>query len=206
MRFVHDITKTGPPSPFSRLRGAALLLLAVGTALALVLPAQAEPGHGPHGRRGPDGWIERHAEELDLDDATLEKIEALIDGSREQARAIREEHRAARDEMHALLDLDTPDRAAVMSQAEVLGAIDTRKHQHRLATMLDIRALLTPEQRAKLGDLKDEMREQRRHHMRHGKHHSKHPGECGGKCDGRCHDGEPGEAQPSADDDAASAT
>jgi Spy/CpxP family protein refolding chaperone len=140
-------------------------------ALALALPAFAGE-HGRHSGRDPGGWIERHADELGLDDATLAEVEAIVEQSREEGRTIREEHRAARDAMHEMLEQDEPDVAAVMRQTEVIGEIDVRKHKHRLATMLAIRAKLTPEQRAKLSELREEMRDRRgKHHRKHGTRH-----------------------------------
>ncbi len=149
----------------------AIALLVAGVALAL--PGQAKSGRGHHGWGGPDGWIERHAEELGIDDATLVEINQIIAASREEAEAIYEEHRQARDVMHEMLEQDEPDTGAVMKQADVIGEIDIRKHKHRLATMLKIRAKLTPEQRSELRAMKDEM------HERHGKHHR-----CGEGCPG----------------------
>ena len=137
-------------------------LLVVG--LALAVPAVAREGKGHHSWGGSGGWIERHAEELGIDEATLAGINQIVDSSREQGKAIYEEHRAARDAMRQLLDQDDPNFDAVMKQAEVIGEIDVRKHKHRIATMLEIRAKLTPEQRSRLRELKGEMRE------RHGKH------------------------------------
>ena len=43
-----------------------------------------------------------------------------------------------------------PDEAAVMQHADAIGQAETEMHKHRLATMLEIRALLTPEQRQEL--------------------------------------------------------
>jgi hypothetical protein len=46
----------------------------------------------------------------------------------------------------ALLREDEPDREAVLAQVEVLGAAETAKLRHSLEVLLDIHALLTPEQ------------------------------------------------------------
>jgi Spy/CpxP family protein refolding chaperone len=52
--------------------------------------------------------------------------------------------------MRRLLGQDRPDEAAVMQQAERIGALEIELHKQRLRTMLRIRALLTPEQRREL--------------------------------------------------------
>jgi Spy/CpxP family protein refolding chaperone len=137
--------------------------------VALALPVQAERGHGHHRSGGPGDWIERHADELGLDEATRAEISRIVEASRAEREAIREEHRRARDAMHELLEKDGPDRAAVMKQADVMGEIEVRKHKQRLATMLEILTKLTPEQRSKLRALKDDMRE--KHHGKRGRHH-----------------------------------
>ena len=136
---------------------AGLLILG----LALASPAVAGKGKGHRGLGGSGGLIERHAEELGLDDATLAEVKQIVEASREQREAIHAEHRAARDAMHELLDQDAPDVGAVMEQAEVMGEIDVRRRKHRLATMLEIRTKLTPEQRAQLRELKSEKRDRR---------------------------------------------
>jgi len=166
-------------------RVPTLALLVAG--VALTLPVQATAGRGHHRWGGPDGWIEEHAEELGIDDATLEQINQIVAASREEADAIYAEHRKARKLMHELLDQDQPDTAAVMKQAEVLGEIDVRKHKHRLATMLKIRAKLTPEQRSELRAMKDEM------HERHGRHHRGGDDDGGGGEGCRHHGGPPDE-------------
>lgn len=152
-----------------RLATAALLV----TGLALAVAGQARPGHHGHDRwGGPGGWIARHAEELGIDDATLAEINQIVESSREEAEAIYEEHRAARDATRDLLEQAEPDVDAVMKQVEVIGDIDVRKHKHRIETMLKIREKLTPEQRTRLRALKDEMHEKfgdrfERHHRGH---------------------------------------
>jgi Spy/CpxP family protein refolding chaperone len=166
-----DMHRKSHGGRLARRAGIATLLLG----LALALPGQARPGQGHHGWGGPSGWIERHAEELGIDDATLAEIDRIVDASREEAEAIYQEHRAARDRMHELLEQDDPDVDAVMKQAEVIGEIDVRKHKHRIATMLEIRSKLTPEQRTELRALKDEMRERHGGRHEHGRHHG---GEC----------------------------
>jgi Spy/CpxP family protein refolding chaperone len=148
-------------------RAACAVLLVAG--LAIAPPAHAKPGCGHHGCGGSDVWIEHHAEELGIDDATLREIRGITDASREQAEAIHEELREAHEAMRELLDRDAPDEGAVMRQAELMGEIDLRRHKQHLATMLRIRAKLTPEQRRQLREMKHEMHE--RHHGGHGRLH-----------------------------------
>lgn len=116
------------------------------SAAALARP----PFGGPPGPRGPEGFIEEHAERLGLDDETRAAIQAIVDESRERAAEFGEDHREARHTLRDLLSQDLPDEEAVMHQAELVGAIETQMMKHRLQTLLRIRARLTPEQRKEL--------------------------------------------------------
>jgi Spy/CpxP family protein refolding chaperone len=111
----------------------------------------AEPPFGkPHRGPEPEGFIEEHAEELGLDSETQAAIEQIIDESRDQARGVHGEVRELRRAMHELLEQQNPDEAAVMQQAEAIGAAETELHKQRLEALIKIRALLTSEQREKL--------------------------------------------------------
>ena len=121
--------------------------IALVSALALALPAWAGPG----GRRGAGpAQFERMIERLDLDEATLERVDAVLDASRGEGRKLRRQMRAASKEMRKLLKQDSPSEEAVLSQAEKLGELRTQAQKHRLSTMLKVRAVLSPEQREKL--------------------------------------------------------
>jgi Spy/CpxP family protein refolding chaperone len=143
-------------------------LAAAGLALA-ILPAAAlaeRPG-GPPSRGGRGGMpsfdrvLDRHAERLGLDDATRARIRAIADARRDEGERLAERVRALHGEMHALLDQDAPDTDAVMRQAEAIGAAETEMHKQRLATLLEIRALLTPEQRRELVRIFEERKSER---------------------------------------------
>jgi len=115
-------------------------------------------GHGGPGDHGPDRLIDEHADELGLDEDTREAIHGVVDGSRADARKLRRELRGLHDAMRTLLSQDDPDEAVVMKQAETIGKVETEMHKHRLSTLLAIRALLTPEQRAELTRIREETR------------------------------------------------
>jgi Spy/CpxP family protein refolding chaperone len=113
--------------------------------------AQARPPfEGPPGPPGPEGFLEKHADRLGLDEEAQAAIRAVVDESHERAAELREEHRAARKGLRDLLSQGLPDEEVVMQQAELLGAIETEITKHRLGTLLRIHALLTPEQREEM--------------------------------------------------------
>ena len=141
--------------------GAAILFLI--PLLTASAPALAEPPFGPGGPGGPgcrmEHFLERQAEELGLDDATRDAIQKIVEDGREQAHELADALHEARSVMRDLLTQDVPDSAAVMRQAEIIGEIEIEHSKHRLAKLIQIRSLLTPEQRALLMQKREGRRE-----------------------------------------------
>ena len=148
--------------------GSFLALLA-GVAVASTGFAQA-PFEGPRGGgrpggfggpppgTGPERFIEEHAAQLGLDEETLQAMGQIVDESREKAQELHAELRDMHREMRDLLSQDAPDASAVMQQAEAIGQAETALHKRRLAALLEIRAMLTEEQRAELARIREETR------------------------------------------------
>ena len=130
---------------------------------------------GPRGQRGPGGppsrrFIERHAERLGIDEDTQSSIRAIVDGSHTTGREIRQSLDQAEQEMRGLLQQETPDKDAVLHQAEKIGMLRIKEQQNRLQAMLQIRALLTPEQRQAINQLRKDDRPHRRRRGRRRRH------------------------------------
>ena len=104
-------------------------------------------GHEPH-RKG--AWLQRLTNKLDLDDDTRASVLAVIEAGRERTRDARKELKAAHVQMHGLLQADQSDEAEVLAQVERIGTLRTALNKQRMQTMLRVRALLSPEQRAAL--------------------------------------------------------
>jgi Spy/CpxP family protein refolding chaperone len=150
------------------MRGArgrsAFALAAAALALASLAPkrAAAQPPGGGGPRRPPiDQVLERHAERLGLDDATRARIREIADAARSEAEPREQELRRLHEDMRALLEQESPELDAVMRQAERIGTAETELQKQRLRTLLAIRALLTPEQRAELVRIHEERRKER---------------------------------------------
>lgn len=130
-------------------------------------PAFAEEEGPPfHHRMRGEARLEQTLEEIGLDPAQKEKVRAILDASKQARETQREQMRAAREQMRALLDQEKPDEAAVMAQADRMGALKTERHKAMLRTLLAVRAELTPAQRAQLGEKMRERGKQWR--KRHG--------------------------------------
>ena len=133
------------------------LTLILGLAFLAPVGAWAGPG-GPHGMAGPR--LERALAELDLDAASWEEIDTILDAAASAGDALHEEIRDAHAEMRARLEANSPDLDAALSQAETIGFLKTEAHKQRLETWFAIRSVLTESQREQLAQLR---RDRRRH-------------------------------------------
>ena len=143
---------------------ARVRCLIVVTLVALAGVVHAERPERP-GRGGPplERILTRHADRLELDEETREAIAAVGREAREERETLRSELRREHRALRELLALDRPDEAAVLAQAERIGAVETRLQQERLRTMLAVRGLLSAEQREELVGIHEERRAERRH-------------------------------------------
>jgi Spy/CpxP family protein refolding chaperone len=132
-------------------------------AAALFAAGAATAGEDGSGRRhhGPppiDRILEKHADALGLDDATLAQVREIAARAHTEDAPFHEALRAERETLHALLRQDAPDLDAVLKQADAVGAAETALHKRRLETLLAVRAVLTPEQRQGLVKIFEEKR------------------------------------------------
>lgn len=134
---------------------ALALSLTLALALGLVSAAVAHPGFGP----GPGGgFLERKLDSLGLAPETRAAVQKLLDDAKPSREASRQQVRQAHDAMRALLDAEPVDEAAVMAQADAIGALMTASRKQELRTLIQVRALLSPEERAKLEQMMTESR------------------------------------------------
>ena len=94
--------------------------------------------------------LEEKIDALNLDDATRTAIHKALDEGRVAQDDMRSQLRKARQDLRAMLQQDNPTEAQVLAQSEVIGGLETEQRKQALHTLLTIRALLTPEQRASL--------------------------------------------------------
>ena len=141
-------------------RTAGRIALAAGLAVGLgfATPSLAS-GKGGYG--GPR--LERAIDHLELDDAQRAEVFSVIDAARPTSRELREQIRAAHQELRAMLADPSVDEAAVLAKAEAIGALRTELSKHRLSTLIQVREQLSPEQQEKLAEAMNE-----RHGRRHG--------------------------------------
>jgi Spy/CpxP family protein refolding chaperone len=134
---------------------AVLLVLAMRPPPA----AQAEPRH----HHAPGSFAALYAERLGLDAEAQAKIQEIVAQSGVRDRELREELDAARQRIHDLMnEVHHPEEAAIMAQAEAIGAVEAEIHKNRLRAILKIREILSPEQRKELLRMHEEEHPHRR--------------------------------------------
>jgi Spy/CpxP family protein refolding chaperone len=114
----------------------------------------------------PDRFIAQYAERLGLDQETQAAIRTIVEAARVQGKPLRTELRQAYAQMRTLLSQEVPNEAAVMQQADAIGALGLAVRKQRLQVMLQIRALLTPAQRQELMRLQQSWQARRRPDIR----------------------------------------
>jgi Spy/CpxP family protein refolding chaperone len=133
----------------SNRQGKVLGTVALIAGLALAAAASAQPGAGRH-----HGFsLEDKIAKLELPAETEAAVKKVLDEARPEGEALMGKVRAAHEAMRALLAKDPADEAAVMAQADVVGSAMTAHRKHELSTLLRVRALLTPEDRAELSEM-----------------------------------------------------
>jgi Spy/CpxP family protein refolding chaperone len=127
--------------------------------LPLVAAAQPPYGGPERGPGGGAGWdplrvFEANADELDLDEQTRASIRARIDASQEERKRLEAAVRELYQTLQRTLEEDAPDRDAVMAVVDSLGRTEIELRKHRIDTLLEVHALLTPEQGARARELR----------------------------------------------------
>lgn len=156
-------------------RTLTMVLMACAT-LMLASTVMARPGgkKGRHGKRGGGHMMspkhfDKLADELALDPALKAALTAQLEAARAAGKEKKAALRAEHEKMQVLMKVDVPDRAAVMAQLDRIGALRLEMHKLKVGTMIDLKAALSPEQRALLKTKMQARRERRGKRGRKGK-------------------------------------
>lgn len=156
-------------------------LIAIGASIALPLSADAvhsdlevnsgvlesnkmsyfaqRMGHGKRGERGQH--LERLIQELDLSPEQSEQVKAIQEESKATAAEIAQQLRSQREEMKSLMASDA-NAEEIRTQYQTVRSLHQRMGDNRFETMLEIREVLTPEQRAEMTELIEQRQERGR--------------------------------------------
>jgi Spy/CpxP family protein refolding chaperone len=125
--------------------------IAIAATFALADGAAARPGGGMCGGHGSMlERLERNVADLGLEQDRLTTVYQVIDDARARRRAFDGEIRGAHDRMRELLDQESPSVDAVTAQADAIGALHTEARKVELRALVQVRGMLTAEQREKL--------------------------------------------------------
>jgi Spy/CpxP family protein refolding chaperone len=136
-----------------RLTLAALLASAVLLAAGASWAQDPQPGDppGPHGgdgmRHGP-AFMQHQAmmEKLNLTDDQTKKLEDIRYQHQKKAITMRADLESARLDLGRMMRADQPDRRAIETQLDKIGQARVTLEKDRVAQLLEMRAILTPEQ------------------------------------------------------------
>jgi protein CpxP len=138
---------------------AAGMLLAISATVAL--SAWAQPGgegHGRHGRAhhglfmGSPERIDRLLDGLNASDAQRAQIKQIVAQAAADLKGQRETHKSLRERAMQIFTAPSVDAAAAESVRQQMVAQHDASSRRTLQAMLDVSRVLTPEQRAKLGE------------------------------------------------------
>lgn len=102
------------------------------------------------GQRSPTARLEQNLKRLDLTPEQQKKVQAILDASRKEREPLQAQIQENLKKLRGMLEQASPDEAAVLQQADVLGALQTQQRKLTLHTVLKVRSELTPEQRQQL--------------------------------------------------------
>lgn len=150
--------------------GAALVLAVVGAALPSAQAMPAGPGQGMHGpmAAGPGANLHRLERLLDAAGASAEqkaKVREIMRAAQSDLRAQRDAGRELHQQMLQLLTAPQLDAAAVESVRQKLSVQHEAGSKRMAQALMDASAVLTPEQRVKLGDRIKQRREMMERHQ-----------------------------------------
>lgn len=154
-------------SKFFFLAASPLILTLGGTAALIsadVLQANSpaiarEAPNGERGGRGGRG-MQQMFEQLNLSDSQKQQIQAIRERAKANSEQLREEIHSAREQMRALMGSNASE-SELRQQHETIKSLRDRAGDRRFETMLQIREVLTPAQRAQLAEMEPPQRGRR---------------------------------------------
>ena len=123
--------------------------------------AEAGPKRGHRGHRGKGEMSARLCEKLDLSAEQQAKVKNLREETKSETKVLHQKLRELGKEIHWLWSSENPNEDAVMAKIEEMSVVKLDLEKIRAELRLDINALLTPEQKAKAVELREQRKERR---------------------------------------------
>jgi len=143
---------------------ATLMSVAVFTVQAKDVPGNNGRGAGMNMHQGRE-MRQNLKKELQLTDDQEKKMQEHRRTHQEKMKALREQMQAQRDELKKELDKPQSDTAALTRISNETKTIAGKLIDERLAGILEVKKILTPEQFQKLGEHQQKMRQHMQHKM-----------------------------------------
>lgn len=147
------------------LLAAGLLIFPIGaSAIDLSEPGVQVAQNEVEGRRGKRGGkgdgFKKILEQLDLTSEQSTQIQAIHDSNKQENETVREQLKTEKEALHELFASDASDSELIQQHQEIQ-SLKQAFGTSRFETMLEIRALLTPEQKAQMNELMQERHNQK---------------------------------------------
>ena len=110
------------------------------------------------GRGNKEQRLQRMQQELGLNDNQTSQIKAIHEQAKQDTQGLREQMRQAKEEMNQLMASDASD-GELRQQYRKIQEIRQQLSEKRFETKLAVRKVLTPEQRTKMAQLKQQRRQ-----------------------------------------------
>jgi len=110
-----------------------------------------------HGKRDGGHRMDKVLQQLDLTPEQSEQIEAIKEQSKTRMEDLKQQMRSQREQMKSLLANDA-DAEEIRTQHQEAQDLHQQAANNRFETMLEIREVLTSEQRAKIAELMEQHR------------------------------------------------
>jgi Spy/CpxP family protein refolding chaperone len=126
--------------------------------LAATAPAQqrarrsSTPGGFAEGR-----LMKKKAKELGLSEDTVTKIDAAIKVGKDEEAKLREENKAAIDELEKILAQNLPNEKELMAASNKAAEIASKSRTLKMKSVIEMRSLLTPEQLEKFMEIRQKV-------------------------------------------------
>jgi protein CpxP len=116
---------------------------------------------GAHGKRGGDRMMGRAFRQLDLTDAQKAQIKQIRESNREAIQPLRQELRAKRQEIRQSREGGAFDEALVRQKLTEIAAIEAKLMAEQNRIHQEILTVLTPEQKTKLEQMREQFKSKR---------------------------------------------
>ena len=126
-----------------------------------IAQASLDAPYSKMGRRRKEG-MNKMFQELNLSPEQQESIKAIREESKQNNSSLRQEMRQAQEEMRKLMAISDTSDSKLRQQHEQIQSLKQKLGTQRFETMLKIRQVLTPAQRTKMAQLKQQRWQNRR--------------------------------------------